>query len=169
MRIFTLKIADTGFDITAQRDDDIVVQVNRSASRAGLPHDLFHYAVEGQLRLSHGFWECVGQGALFDGMRVLSAVDEAAEVERSDRLRKDLQTKIDDAEFLVSALSVVLEGGYENSLEEAKAEIKRWWPNLESPALEGIDIPAVKASVMRITAAWDELPAGDRLIADWPV
>lgn len=169
MRIFSLKISGTGFDITAQRDDGAVVQVNRSMSRPGLPHDLFHYAVEGKLQVSHGFWECVGRGALFDGMKVLSTVDEQAAAERSDRLRKELQEKIDDAEFLVSALSVVIEGGYENDLAAAKAEIKRWWPNLESPALEDIDIPAVKESVERVTAAWDELSAGDRIVLDWPV
>lgn len=169
MRIFALKISATGFDITAQRDDQVIVQVNRSASRAGLPHDLFHYAVEGQLNVDYGFWDCVERGALFDTMKVLSVTDEAAEVERSDRLRKELGAKIDDAEYLVSVLSVILEGGYENNLEAAKAEVKRWWPNLECPPLEDIDIPAVKEVVVRITDAWDGLPAGDRMVLDWPV
>lgn len=168
MRIFALKMNSTGYDITALRDDNVLVEVEKSATRPGLPHELFHFAAEGVLDLSSGFWECVARGALFGNMQVISAGEVSSQLERSDRLQEELGAEIGDAEFLVSAISVALEAGLEGDVEAAEAEVKRCWPDLEAPSLRGIDMLRAKKALDHVTDAWDRLAPGDRLMLDWP-
>ncbi len=169
MRIFALKLNGAGYDITALRDDNVLVEVYKSDTKTGLPHELFHYGAEGVLNLSSGFWECVARGALFDGMQVLSADDASSCRERSDQLRQELGDEIGDAEFLVSAVSVTLDARLEGDVEAAEAEIRRCWPNLEVPSLQGIDMLTVREAVDRVTGTWDSLAPGDRMVLDWPM
>lgn len=72
MEITFTKTGARCYEVSARRDDKVVVRVGTPDRPKGLPHDMAHYLVERGLGIERGFWGAVAAGAVFEGMEVVS-------------------------------------------------------------------------------------------------
>lgn len=90
------------------------------AAGADLPHDLYTFVIERALRLRHGFWGCVADGATFRTMGRKRTPQGKAVI---DRHLADL----DDAERRVNEIYFAWKAGRPTSLDDdLNAMLHRW-------------------------------------------
>jgi hypothetical protein len=169
MRILALKTEDGGeYHLLAVRSDGVLLEVEKGAVGKDLPHNLFHYAAESAAKVRYGMWECIDRGGIYDGMRVLST-DDVKLAAVSDEVKKELGPALDDAEFLVAAMSVTVSLGLEGDAVAAECEVARLWPQLDCPDLQAVDLKQVKAFADRVSRSWSEAKVGEWLTLEWPM
>jgi hypothetical protein len=156
MEIRFTRTGDRTSHTLAQRDDGVSVHVPRFDRKFPLPHDLAHYVVERECGLTHGFWGCVAEGALFPGMSVVAGRQRPHAAEHSRTLQRTWHEALGEAELVVAALLELHRGKRWSPLADLAAKI--------DPALRHRVLARLEAEQRR----WQALEVGEHLAFAWP-
>ena len=167
MQITFRKTGERTLETVVLRDDRVGVQMRSSYGKLPLPHDLVHYVVEFELKLKHGFWGCIEEGALFPGMTVVSGRPPPDARKRSNAVIRAAYQQRNASEGLVEAF-VAAAYAVDPALRFAKlvsSDSRGLW----SPAL--IDKDSRRRIVERLLIAqtrWQDLAIGESITLPWP-
>ena len=112
----TITRLDQGkYETLITRDDGVSYRLKGVAHMFAIPHDLAHFVVEKTLRLQHGFWGNIADGAVFKSMDHLGGRRKPKAAERSQNVLKAHVTELNEAEALVRMFNDTIEQGYPES------------------------------------------------------
>jgi hypothetical protein len=151
------------------RDDGVSYRLKGVAHNFAIPHDLAHFVVEKTLRLTHGFWACVADGAVFKTMDYIAGRRKPRAAERSESLLKNCAPQLNEAEALVRIFNDTIEQGH---AEDSRVLQQRLRERLKRPGLpfrnfSAAEISGVYAGYKDMLASWQELPVGGKLELRW--
>ena len=157
MQILLWKISDVTHRLEIVRDDGTRESVEL-ASRSFLVHDLLHYAVETQARLTGSFWGLLASGRrLADVHESMTRPDPAA---RAELMRSEPAT----TEAVVGALTNVIQeradaGVAIEGLRQLFEAQERELPDWLTPA----SVERVKEHMRRLRGRWRATPFGGEM------
>jgi hypothetical protein len=168
LQITFLKTSDRTLETTALRDDGVTVQLRGSWRQSELPHDLGHYVVESELGLAHGFWGCIGDGALFPGVTVVPGKQSPRANPRAQALVRAVYQERGASELLLRAFQAAtrIEDPARRFAELVSQEVRRWFP-----AAAKVDKDTRRRIVERLLILedrWQGLAVGESLTFFWP-
>ncbi|MDB5582531.1 MAG: uncharacterized protein JWR80_7707 [Bradyrhizobium sp.] len=169
MKLTVTRLDQGNYTTVITRDDGVSYRLKGVAHTFAIPHDLAHFVVEKTLRLDHGFWACVADGAVFKTMDYIAGRRKSKAAERSEDLLKNCEPQLNDAEALVRIFNDTIEQGHaENShvlQQRLRERLKR--PGLRFRSFDAAEISEVYAAYKDMLAKWQELPVGGRLELRW--
>ena len=136
-------------------------------SRSYLLHDLLHYAVESEARLSGGFWGHLAAGKTLAQMNDRSARTGTASPPLG-AVMADIAGEMGAIERIVGALHQTTKG---RSAQDIVAAVRRFYESIgeQAPAwLTEALIDAVRERMRRLQGAWRATPRGGRLELSFP-
>lgn len=106
------------YSALARRGDGVSVRLDGSSydrSQPPLPHDLAHFVVEDELKLTAGLWGVIAAGGLFAQVSVVAGRQRPHAAERGREVIKRAGDRISTAEVLVRVLGEIARAGEERS------------------------------------------------------
>jgi hypothetical protein len=171
MHLLVTRLDERRYQTVITRRDGACFHVNGVGHMFAIPHDLAHLAVEEALRLRHGFWGTVADGAVFASMTHLRGRRKPHAALRSHELLKTNKSRITEAEVLVSIFNNALEEGLGPESPTLRARLREysWTPPGQRPReFTDLEIAAVCAAWRRMLGLWQQLPVGGTLEFTWP-
>jgi hypothetical protein len=93
------------------RDDGVVLLLPGYDRKYRVPHDLAHFAVERELRLTGGVWGTIAAGGVFPNMQVVSGRTKHDARQRSERVIRENRHELGTAEILAGVVHDAVERG----------------------------------------------------------
>ena len=156
MRILFTKTSDERHVLGIVRDDGRREHED-CETRSFLVHDLLHYAVESEARLTGGFWGNLGKGKTLVDMN-----------DRTGQAMAGASAEMAVIERLVGALSGAVKG---KSAKEMVAALGTYAAALGRPNPDWLTEPfvvAVQERMRRLLGQWKATPYGATMRLDWP-
>jgi hypothetical protein len=165
MKLSVTRLDRGKYETVIIRDDGVSYRLKGVAHTFAIPHDLAHFVVEKTLRLEHGFWACVADGAVFKTMDYIAGRRKPKAAERSEGLLKNYEPQLNDAEALVRIFNDTIEQGHaENShvlQQRLRERLKR--AGLKFRDFGAAETSEVYAAYRDMLASWQQLPVGGKL------
>lgn len=152
-----------------ERDDGAVYRLYGGRAGSQLPHDIMHFVVERELRISDGIWGGIAAGIIFESMQHVSGRRPPHARDRSRELLTDFHRNGLRAELLANFVQCVagldhpsdiqimtLAASQLSVLPDADADVE---PALVAAAAQALQVEA---------ARWARLRVGQELSYDWP-
>ena len=98
-----------GYRSFVHRDDGVVVLLPGYDRKWRVPHDLAHFAVERELRMTSGVFGSIAAGVLFPNMQVVSGRPRHDAKQRSERVMRENGPTLRDAELLAGLVHDAVE------------------------------------------------------------
>src|SRR4051812_23060923 len=156
------------YETLITRDDGVCYRLKGVAHMFAIPHDLAHFVVEKTLRLRHGFWGNIADGAVFKSMDYLGGRRKPKAAERSQNLLKANVTELNEAEALVRIFNDTIEQGHTANPPLLRARLRG---RLVRPGLQrefsDAEIAEVYAAYRDMLARWQQLPVGGKMELRW--
>src|SRR5437588_10063747 len=112
MQLTVTRLEEGRYETVVVRDDGVSYRVKGVAHMFAIPHDLAHFLVEQTLRLRHGFFGNVADGAVFKSMTHVEGRRKPKAAERSAALLKQNAAALNEAEVLVRIFNDTIEQGH---------------------------------------------------------
>lgn len=165
MRIALHKISDDRHALELIRASGTRERVE-CETRSFLLHDLLHYAVESQARLSRGFWGELASGKTLAQMNDRTGAEEAA---ARGVMFAAMSSELAAIEQVVGVLSGLTKG---RSSAELVSGMQRYAENLGTslPGWVSVQlVDAVQERMRRLVGQWKATPYGGTLELQWEV
>lgn len=156
MRIAFRKVDETCHVLEVTRADGATESVE-CETRSLLAHDLLHYAVESEARLSGGFWGNLAAGKTLAQMN-----------DRTGAGMADVAGEMGAIERIVGAMHLTTKG---RSSREIVAGVLRFYESIgeEPPAwLTEALVDAVRERLRKLQGEWRATPRGGRMELSFP-
>lgn len=169
MEITFTKTGPRSYEVSARRDDGVLLRVPTPDRPQTLPHDLAHYLIERGLGFERGFWGAIAAGAVFKGMQVVSGRRPPHAEERSKAIIKAEYRQLAGAEIYVSVIQGVERDGVERDWARVCARLDEAWRPFSWPrkAVTREGVLRVCEALREAEREWRELPVGQSLSASW--
>lgn len=156
------------YSITVLRNDKVLVAIKTHDRVKFIPHDLAHLIVERELGLHRGFWGKVADGAMFDGMVVISGRLSPDAAKRSRLALKDEEQLGTRAEVLVAAFVQLARDPVRQWSETLAFLNDQWRPLRSAPVVwERAQVDRLCSQLRDAAAAWQKLAPGNELVLEW--
>lgn len=109
MRVVFERCEPRGYRSFVHRDDGVVLLLPGYDRKWRVPHDLAHFAVERELRMTGGVFGSIAAGILFPNMKVVSGRPRHDAKQRSERVGRENGRAIGDAELLAGVVHDAVE------------------------------------------------------------
>ena len=132
------------------------------------PHDAYHYFVERELGLGHGFWGFVAHGLDPEAVGAMAAAGGHASAKRAREPDPEIVELI-QAERLVECFEAESWSGAADD-EGIRLMAHAGWAASHVPplTLDSAAIGAIRAGIAGFARQWAALPLGGTLTLDWP-
>src|SRR3954462_8039404 len=169
MKLTVTRLDQGKYETVITRDDGVSYSLKGVAHTFAIPHDLAHFLVEKTLRLHHGFWGNVADGAVFKTMSYLGGRRKPKAAERSDRLLKDNAAALNEAEVLVRIFNDTIEQGHAETSPLLRERLQRRLarPGLQFRSFSDAEIGEVYATYAGMLAKWKQPPVGGKMERQW--
>jgi len=169
MNLALTRLEHGKYETTITRDDGVSYRLQGIAHMFAIPHDLAHFLVEKAMRLRHGFFGNIADGAVFKSMTYIGGRRKPKAAERSETLLKKNRAALNDAEALVRIFNDTIEQGH---AEDSPVLQKRLRERLVRAGVEfrtfsADEISDVYAAYKDMLAKWQKLPMGAQLELRW--
>jgi hypothetical protein len=159
-----------------ERDDGVVYRMQGSAPGAKLPHDLRHFVVERELRITDGLWGSIAAGIVYTSMEHERGRRPPHSAERSADLKRVQRQPVMRAGLLADLVEAVamLDSPSDDDIRRLTREKLSVIPVTEpgADAADAAPLPAVLARAARAlqveAARWARLRVGGELVYSWP-
>lgn len=170
MHLSVTRLDDRRYETLITRRDGVCFHVKGVGHLFAIPHDMAHLAIEEALRLPHGFWGSVADGAVFGTMTHFSGRRKPRASDRSKAVLKTNEGRISEAEVLVSIFNTALEQGHGAESMVLRERLReRWTPPGEAVRqFTDAEIAAACSVWRRMLSLWRALPVGGTLRFAWP-
>jgi hypothetical protein len=170
MKVTFTKRDNNAYSTVAVRDDNILLSVPAHDRPKIIPHDMAHLIVERELRLTSGFWGKVANGAIFDGMKVLSGRQKPAAQIRSKLVIRDGKQLGTQAEELVSVMVRIAFSELDKDWKRAKLELSEIWTPPKGAIIEWTPerLSKIATELREASMAWQELAIDQSMDFCWP-
>src|SRR6267378_4318541 len=111
MQLTVTRLEGGRYETVVVRDDGVSYRLKGVAHMFAIPHDLAHFLVEKALRLRHGFFGNIADGAVFKSMTYVEGRRKPKATERSETLLKKNLAALNDAEALVRIFNDTIKHG----------------------------------------------------------
>jgi hypothetical protein len=157
------------YETVVVRDDGVSYRLKGVAHMFAIPHDLAHFLVEKALRLRHGFFGNVADGAVFKSMTYLDGRRKPKTAERSAALLKQNQAQLNDAEVLVRIFNDTIEQGHaaNSGVLQQRLRERLARAGVEQRSFSAAEIAAVYAAYGDMLGKWQDLPVGGAMQLRW--
>ena len=150
-----------------ERDDGAVYRLYGGKAGPGLPHDIMHFVVERELRISDGIWGGIASGIIFDSMQHVSGRRPPHAAERSKALLRGFREQGLRAELLADLVSsaATLDTMTLDKIKRLAATKLSVLPDTD---VDPVVIAAAARALQVEAARWARLRVGEELSYDWP-
>jgi hypothetical protein len=152
-----------------ERDDGTVYRLYGGLAGPRLPHDVRHFVVERELRITDGIWGGIAAGIVFDSMEHVSGRRPPHVGERSRALLASFHQPGLRAEALASLVECV--AGLEHPSDLQIRTLAAAKLTVLPPADAQVDPAEIAAAARALqveAARWARLRVGEELSYDWP-
>lgn len=152
-----------------ERDDGAVYRLYGAKAGSRLPHDIMHFVVERELRITDGTWGSIAAGLIFDSMEHVSGRRPPHPRERSKELLADFRQRQPRAELLANLVGHVAALDHPSDLEILDLAATKL-AVLPDPGadLDPAQIAAAAQALQVEAARWARLRIGEALSYEWP-
>jgi hypothetical protein len=170
MKLTVTRLEHGKYKTEVTRDDGVSYRLKGVAHTFAIPHDLAHFLVEKTLRLRHGFFGNIANGAVFKSMTYVSGRRKPKAAERSETLLKKNLAALNDAEALVRIFNDTIEQGHaeDSAVLQRRLRERIIRAGVAFRTFSAVEISEVYASYRTMLANWQELPVGEQLELRWP-
>lgn len=165
MRIALHKLSDERHALELIRESGARERVE-CETRSYLMHDLLHYAVETEARLSAGFWGELARGKTLAQMNERTGAEEAA---ARGMLFAGMSDELAAIEQVVGVLSGLTKG---RGSAELVSGMRRYADNLGTALPDWVSVElvdAVQERMRRLVGRWKATPYGGSMELPWEV
>ena len=167
MRVCFQKLSQAMYRVIALRGDGVSLTISQGR-QLSLPHDLAHFIVESELDMKNGFWGCVAQGAIFDGMVVTAGRQKPYARSQSSKIIKRHRNELFEAEDAVRRLTIVARVGKSTSTSSREiAKLNQYYPNGRYKQLTSADSERIISIIRGFTDKWKSLPEEGVIQVHW--
>jgi hypothetical protein len=152
-----------------ERDDGAVYRLYGGPAGPRLPHDVRHFVVERELRITDGIWGGIAAGIVFDSMEHVSGRRAPHAGERSRELLASFHQPGLRAEALANLVECV--AGLEHPSDLMIRTLAATKLTVLPPADAELDPGEIAAAAQALqveAARWARLRVGEELSYDWP-
>jgi hypothetical protein len=150
-----------------ERDDGAVYRLYGGPASPRLPHDIMHFVVERELRISDGIWGGIAAGVVFKSMRHETGRRPPHAAERSKELLRDDHYQLMRAEVLANLVECVASLDQPSDTQIRSLTITRL-SVLPSADYDPAAISAAATALQVEASRWARLRVGEELSYDWP-
>ena len=152
-----------------ERDDGAVYRLYGGKAGPRLPHDIMHFVVERELRITDGIWGGIASGIIFDSMQHVSGRRPPHARERSKELLASFRQRGLRAEVLASFVECVAGLDHPSDVEILTLAATRLAVLPDTDAdVEPAEVAAAAQALQVEAARWARLRVGEQLSYDWP-
>jgi hypothetical protein len=152
-----------------ERDDGAVYRLYGGQAGPGLPHDIMHFVVERELRISDGIWGGIASGIIFDSMQHVSGRRPPHARDRSKELLAGFRSRGLRAEVLANFVQCVagLDHPSDTQILTLAATQLSVLPDADAD-VDPAEVAAAAQALQVEAARWARLRVGEELSYDWP-
>ena len=152
-----------------ERDDGAVYRLDGGRAGPGLPHDIRHFVVERELRITDGIWGAIAAGIIFDSMHHLGGRRPPHARERSRELLAGFRQRGLRAEALANFVECVagLDRPSDVQIMTLAATKLSVLPDADAE-VDPAQVAAAAQALQVEAARWARLRVGEQLSYDWP-
>jgi hypothetical protein len=152
-----------------ERDDGAVYRLYGGQAGPQLPHDIMHFVVERELRISDGVWGGIASGIIFDTMQHVSGRRPPHARGRSKELLATCHSPGLRAELMANFVQAVAGLDHPSDIEIMTLAATHLAALPDSGAdVEPADVAAAAQALQVEAARWARLRVGQELSYDWP-
>ena len=167
MQVYFQKLSQAMYRVIAFRADGVSLTISQGR-QLSLPHDLAHFVVESELDMKNGFWGCVAQGAIFDGMVVTAGRQKPYARSQSSKIIKHHRDELFEAEDVVRRLTIAARVGKSVSTSSRDLEkLNQYYPNGRYKQLISADFERIISIIRGLTDKWKSLPEEGYIQVHW--
>ena len=152
-----------------ERDDGAVYRLYGGRAGPRLPHDIMHFVVERDLRISDGIWGGIAAGIIFDSMRHVGGRRPPHARERSRELLASFGQRGLRAEVLAGFVECVAGLDHPSDLQILTLAADRLAVLPDADAdVDPAEVAAAAQALQVEAARWARLRVGEELSYEWP-
>ena len=152
-----------------ERDDGATYRLYGGPAGPRLPHDIMHFVVERELRITDGIWGGIASGIVFDSMYHVSGRRPPHARERSRELLASFRRRGLRAEVLANFVECVAGLDHPSDIQIMTLAATRLSVLPEADTdVEPAEIAAAAQALQVEAARWARLRVGEELTYEWP-
>jgi hypothetical protein len=152
-----------------ERDDGAVYRLYGGKAGPRLPHDIMHFVVERELRITDGIWGGIAAGIIFDTMQHVSGRRPPHARERSKELLAGFHQRGLRAEVLANFVEYVAGLDHPSNIQILNLAPTRLGVLPDADAeVDPAEVAAAAQALQVEAARWARLRVGEELSYEWP-